>query len=413
MAQTDRIRIVIVGAGHAGVAAATLFGQRAPNCDVVLVGEEGHLPYHRPPLSKAYLKEGADSTRILLKGESFYAANRIELKLGERIVGIDRETKQIIVAAGAPIKYDALILATGSEPRRLNVPGAKLNGIYELRDIADADKIRSALGKSRRLVVVGGGYIGLEVAASARAAGLGVTVVERESRILARVAGTVLSQRVAEYHCSNGVEIITDTQVVVFDATTDGDVGAVRLSTGATLECDMVLVGVGGVPRDELARDANLSCGDGVIVDHRARTSDPSIYAIGDVSARPVPLYGRTLRLESVQNATEQAKQVVADITGQAAPKAEIPWFWSDQYDLKIQIAGLPLDADSYVVRIGAGSQQLAVFHLLGERLRAVEAINSPAEYMAGRALIESGGRLSKQKLADATVAMSNVLADL
>lgn len=409
MQTMDGKRIVVVGAGHAGVGAATLLSQQAPQCEVILVGEETHFPYQRPPLSKAYLREDLDPAAILLKGEDFYAAQRIQLKLGQQVTKIDREGKRIMLSSGESVSYDALILATGSEPRRLDVPGADLNGIYELRDVVDAQKIRDALKHRRRLVVVGGGYIGLEVAASARAAGVAVVIVEREARILFRVAGPVLSQAVAEHHCANEVEIITGAQVTAFESDHDGQVRAVTLSSGIRLECDMALVGIGGRPRDELARDANLLCDGGIVVDHRALTSDPSIYAIGDVTTRPVPLYGKALRLESVQNATEQAKQVVADITGESAPKAEVPWFWSNQYELRIQIAGLPVDADDYVVRTGSRPQQLAVFHLQGDRLRAVEAVNSPAEYMAGRILIESGVRVSREKLADPAIAMREV----
>jgi 3-phenylpropionate/trans-cinnamate dioxygenase ferredoxin reductase subunit len=306
--------------------------------------------------------------------------------------------------SGEVLAYDLLILATGARARKLHAPGADLAGVVELRDAADADRLKAALQPGRRLAVVGGGYVGLEAAASARALGCEVTVIEREPRLLARVASEPLSQFFASYHAANGVEIITGATVDGFEG--KGAVDGVRLADGRMIDCDIALVGIGGVANVELARDAGLNCPDGVVVDLEARTSDPAIFAIGDMTHRPMPLYDRNFRLESVPNALEQAKQAASAIVGRAAPAGEVPWFWSDQYDLKLQIAGVPFDADRLVMRGEAGKAPLAVFHLKDDRVMAVEAVNAPAEFMGGRLLIAKGAAVDLTRLADPSVPM-------
>ena len=268
--------------------------------------------------------------------------------------------------------------------------------------------LKAGIARGKRLVIVGGGYVGLEVAASARALGAEVVVVEREPRILARVAGPDLSAFFTAYHHKHGVRFELNASVTVLEGE-DGQVTGVRLDDGRSLPCDLVLIGVGALPNQALAEDAGLPCDDGIVVDEHARTADPSIFAIGDVTRRPLPLYGRTFRLESVPSALEQAKQAAAAITGHKPPTPEVPWFWSDQYDLKLQIAGLPFDVDGVIVRGDPDAARFAVFHMKGDVIQAVEAVNAPAEFMGGRLLIGARRPVSRERLADPRVSMKEV----
>lgn len=399
-------KILIIGAGHAGGTAAALLRQYGHEGPVVLAGEEAAPPYQRPPLSKVWLKGEADLEALLLRPESFYAEQDIELRTGVTATAIDPASKTVTFADGTVETYDALILATGSTARRLALPGADRSDLLELRTLVDAEKLKAALGPGKRLAVVGGGYVGLEAAASARALGAEAVVIERMDRVLARVASETLSRFFTDYHRKHGVEILTSAEVTGFE-----DAG-VRLADGRLIEADAVLVGVGALASEHLAREAGLACLNGVVVDTEARTSDPSIFAIGDVTHRPVPVHGGAMhRLESVPNALEQAKQAASAIVGRAPPTAEVPWFWSDQYDLKLQIAGLPHDADRQVVRGDPAAGTFAVFHLAGNRIVCVEAVNAPAEFMAGRMMIGKATPVDAEKLADPSVSMKAVAA--
>jgi 3-phenylpropionate/trans-cinnamate dioxygenase ferredoxin reductase subunit len=402
--------VVIVGAGHAGGTAAALLRQYGWTGPVTLIGEEPLAPYQRPPLSKAWLKGEADGDSLALKPLEFYAEHDIDFRPNLRAVGLDRASMTVTLSDGASVVYDHLILATGARPIALPIPGADLAGIFALRSAADAEGLKAALGPGKRLAIVGGGYIGLEVAASARALGAEATVIEREPRLLARVACETLSSFFQAYHEAKGVSFVLNASVTGFTGEGGRVTGAV-LSTGQTLACDVALMGVGAHPNEELALAAGLDCARGVVVDLEARTSDPAIFAIGDVAHRPLPLYDRMFRLESVPNALEQAKQVASALTGRAAPAGEVPWFWSDQYDLKLQIAGVPFDADRIVVRGDPALAKFAVFHLKGDQLQAVEAVNAPAEFMAGRQLILNRKPISIAKLADTGISMKEVAA--
>ncbi len=402
--------IVIVGAGHAGGIAAMLLRQYGFGGDIALVGEETIAPYQRPPLSKAFLKGQMAADALKLKPDHYYQDQNIELKLGTPVIGIDRAAKTVAVAGLGNIHYDTLIIATGSRARKLAIPGNDLQGLHELRSVADAEGLKAALGPGRRLAIVGGGYIGLEVAASAIALGAQAVVVEREARVLARVACETLSNFFDAYHRARGVDILVDAQVAGFEGG-DGTVDTVVLADGRRIECDAALIGVGAVPCDELARQAGLRCEQGIVVDDAARTSDPAIFAIGDVTWRPMPLYDRMFRLESVPNALEQAKQAVNAILDRLPPAPEVPWFWSDQYDLKLQIAGIPFDADRIVVRGSVDAAKFALFHLKGATIQAVEAVNAPAEFMAGKQLIGQRKAVDPAKLGDITIPMKEVVA--
>ena len=399
-------KVLIIGAGHAGGTAAALLRQYGFEGEVVLAGEESAPPYQRPPLSKAWLKGEAGLDDVLLRPESFYAEQDIELRTGVTATAIDPAAKTASFAEGTVEPYDVLILATGSTARKLALPGAERPDLLELRSLADAQKLKAARGAGRRLAVVGGGYGGLEAAASARALGAEAVVIERMDRVLARVASPTLSAFFTERHRREGVEILTSAEVTGFEA--DG----VRLADSRLIEADTILVGVGALACDSLARSAGLTCDNGVVVDESARTSDPAIYAIGDMTSRPIPaLGGLRHRLESVPNALEQAKQAAAAIVGRPAPAPEVPWFWSDQYDVKLQIAGLPEGADRQVVRGDPQSDGFAVFHLQGDRIVCVEAVNAPAEFMGGRQMIGRGAPVDASRLADVSVPMKQVAA--
>ena len=397
-------KILIIGAGHAGGSVAAFLRQYGHEGPIVLVGEEDAPPYQRPPLSKAWLKGEADLETLLLRPLSFYEEQGIEFRPSTVAVSVDPEAKTVAFHDGSSETYDVLVLATGSTARKLPVPGGDHPDLLELRTLKDAERLKAVLGPGKRLAVVGGGYVGLEAAASARALGAEAVVIERAPRVLARVASETLSAFFTAQHRAHGVEIMTGAEVVA--VAHDG----VTLADGSVVQADAVLVGVGALACESLARSAGLRCDDGVVVDDQARTSDPAIFAVGDMTRRPIPVHGGVShRLESVPNALEQAKQAAAAIVGRPGPAPEVPWFWSDQYDFKLQIAGLPFDADRQVVRGDPTAGGFAVFHLNGDRVVCVEAVNAPPEFMAGKQLIGKATPVDVAKLADQAVSMKAV----
>jgi len=397
-------KVVIIGAGHAGGSLAALLRQQGFEGQIVLIGDEPGAPYQRPPLSKAWLKGEADLDALLLRPASFYGEQTIEFRPGVSATAIDLGSRTVRLSQGDDIRYDILVLATGARARRLDLPGADRPELLELRTVADAERLKAALASGRRLAVVGGGYVGLEAAASARALGCEVVVLERAERILARVASPELSDAFTRLHRRHGVEVRTGVEVAGFDGS------GVILAGDGRVEADAILVGVGALADDGLARAAGLDCQDGILVDHQGRTRDPAVFAIGDVTRRPIPVHHDLMhRLESVPNALEQAKQVAAVLTGRPAPAPEVPWFWSDQYDVKLQIAGLPVAADRRVVRGTPGGGAFAVFHLCGDRLVCVEAANAAPEFMMGRQLIGRRAPVDATALADPSVSMKAV----
>ncbi|HVY15004.1 MAG TPA: FAD-dependent oxidoreductase [Rhodopila sp.] len=404
-------QIVIVGAGHAGGSAAAMLRQAGWTGGITLIGDEPIPPYERPPLSKAWLKGEATAESLALRPAAFYPDSGIALRLETTVSAIDRAGKAVMLSGGTRLPYDILILATGARARRLPIPGSDLQGVLELRSAADADALKAALRPGARLAVIGGGYIGLEVAASARALGAEAVIVERESRVLARVACPLLSQFFHDFHVRQGVAIETGVQVEALTGTR-GMVSGVRVGDGRVVACDAALVGVGAIANDDLAREAGLACANGIVVDLAARTDDPAIYAIGDCTVRPLPLYGRTGRLESVPNALEQAKQAAHAICGKPAPAPEVPWFWSDQYDLRLQIAGIPFDTAEIVVRGDVSAGKFALFHLTDTGVvQAVEAVNASMEFMGGRRIIARRKALTRARIEDLSVSMQQLAA--
>lgn len=402
-------RVVVIGAGHGGGNVVALLRQYGFSGPVTLIGDEPAAPYHRPPLSKAWLKGTASAQSLALKPADFYATQNITLRLGHAAEAIDRDVRRVALADGSSIDYDTLILATGAHARPLPLAGAPRPNVLTLRNIADADRLKHALGAGKRLLIVGGGYIGLECAASARALGAEVVVVERAARLLERVASEPIAGFLRRHHEKHGVRFALGAQIETIEG--EEAASAVTLVDGRRFDCDAILVGIGAAPNTTLAERAGLACDDGITVDADCRSSDPRIFAIGDAARRPHPLYGRSLRLESVPSAMEQAKHAAAAIAGREPPHPEVPWFWSDQYDLKLQIAGLPFDADTVVVRGDPETGSFGVYHLRGGSVVTLEAINSPPDFFAGKKLIASGKTVAPAQLADPAVPLNGIVA--
>ena len=407
-------RFVIVGAGHAGGQAAARLRQNGHEGEVVIVGEEAFPPYQRPPLSKQYLAGEMPLERVLLRPESFYQDKGIDLKLNQRVRQIDRTGKRIKLESGESLAYDKLLLATGGRARKLPLPGSDHPAIHYLRGIGDVDAIRAKAGEGARLVIVGGGYIGLEVASVSAKLGIEVTVLEMESRVLARVTSERMSAYYQALHEGRGVKIVTGARAASFEAppAASSDERSVRINCadGQTFDADLVIIGAGIVPNVELAEEADLECDNGVIVDERCRTSDADIYAAGDCTNHPNALLGRRLRLESVPNAMEQARVAADNMCGREAHYAALPWFWSDQYELKLQMAGFSTGAEQEVVRGDPQENAFAVFYLRGGKVIAVESVNSAREFMAARKLIESGKAVQGEQLSDVNTPLQSLL---
>jgi len=399
---------VIVGAGHAGGSAAAFLRQYGWKGPITLIGAEPVLPYQRPPLSKTWLIGAGDLASLLLRSTDFYRTNSIEWRGDAEVVAIDRVARAVTLENGERVDYDQLILALGSVVRALPLPGHDLRNIVTLRTVADADRLKTLLSPGVRLAIVGAGYIGLEIAASARSLGADVIVLEREGRVLPRVGSEPLSAFFQQRHTAAGVRIMLNASLEAFEG--DDAVAGIRLRDGTVITCNAALVGIGAAPNDALARSAGVTCLNGIVVDQAARTSDPLIHAVGDCTFRPLPLYQQSARLESVPNALEQAKQAAADLCGRPPPSPEVPWFWSDQYDVRLQIAGLPFDVAELAIRGDPSGNSFAIFHLSADgTVQAVEAVNAPAEFMAGRIMIARRKRPLAAQLRDVSCSLKEL----
>ncbi|WP_329455105.1 NAD(P)/FAD-dependent oxidoreductase [Streptomyces sp. NBC_01497] len=401
---------LIVGASQAGLQLAVSLRQLGDTRPITLVGEEPHAPYQRPPLSKEFLAGTAELDSLAFRTPSFYPDHDIDLVCGERITSL--RPGRALTASGRELPYARLALTTGAGPRRLSVPGAELAGVCYLRDHDDAAGLRRALASASRAVVVGGGFIGLEAASAARAAGLSVTVVEAAGRLLGRAVAPVVSDFYARAHRRRGVQVLLSTGVTAFEPDADGRrVSGVVLADGTVLPTDLVLVGVGAVPRTELAEQLGLVCEGGIVVDASARTSDPSVVAAGDCTVQPHPLTGEgRVRIESVQNAVAQAQIAAATLLGRTAPAKAVPWFWSYQGDLRLQIAGLSLGHDTTVVRGTVDDEHFSVLYYRDGRLLAVDAVNRPADYMAVRKALTQGATIPAGAAADAEAPLKSLI---
>ena len=399
-------RIVIIGAGQAAGQAAASLRQEGYEGEVVILGDDAHPPYQRPPLSKQYLSREHGLDRVYVRPKKFYADKHIDLRTGVTVTAIDLANKSVKTHAGDTISYDKLLIATGSRPRILNAPGSDLPGIFYLRTIADVDRIHEAMQTAENCVIVGGGYIGLEVASVAAKAGLKVTVLEMEGRILQRVTTPEMSEFYHHLHTGRGVNILTNTTVSGFSG--EGQVQEV-LCGDKRIPADLVIVGIGIIPNVELARDAGISVDNGIVVDDHCRTSAPDVFAVGDCTNHPNPILKRRLRLESVPNAMEQARVAVANMLGGDKVYESVPWFWSDQYELKLQMVGFSSDGDTQVVRGDKAANQFAVFYLKDGAVVAVDAVNSPREFMVCKQLY--GKQVDAQKLADPATDLKSLIA--
>jgi 3-phenylpropionate/trans-cinnamate dioxygenase ferredoxin reductase subunit len=390
--------LVIIGAGQAASQLMASLAQDGFAGEICLVGDEPHLPYQRPPLSKKFLAGELALDRLYVKPAAFYEKAGSRLLLGRRAERIDRAGRAVILADGSRLPYSTLVLATGSRPRELPLPGA-----FYLRNIADVDAIRGQLAPGKSLVVIGGGYIGLELAAVAVKLGVAVTVLEQAPRLMSRGVGPVVSQFYARLHGEESVVIRTGVVV-------RGLEGKRVVCEGAQYDADIVVVGAGALPNVELAREAGLAVEDGIVIDAECRTEDASIFAIGDCASQHHDLAGRRLRLESVHNALEQARIAAAAICGRKPPTVQVPWFWTDQYDVKMQMAGLSAGHDQAVVRGDAGrGRSFAVFYLREGTLIAVDAINRAPEFMMSKQLIAERAKIDPARLGDEGVAMKDM----
>ncbi|MEJ1970640.1 MAG: FAD-dependent oxidoreductase [Rhizomicrobium sp.] len=398
--------IVIIGAGQSGAQAVATLRAEGYAGAITMVGDEPYAPYQRPPLSKAYLMGTMERDRLFLKPDAFYADAKCEMILNVAATKLDRAAKTVHLADGRMLAYDKLLLATGSRVRKIRCPGADLAGVHYLRGIADVDALRESFAADKKLAIVGGGYIGLEVAAVAAKRGIDVTVFEAMDRLMARAVSIPISDFYEKVHRAAGVKLLLNTGVAAFEG--DGKVAAVRAG-GNIYPADVVLVGIGVVPNDELAKEAGLGCDDGIVVDEKSNaTGDPAIFAAGDCT-RHIGREGTALRLECVQNAIDQAKHAALQMAGKTNVYREVPWFWSDQYDLKLQIAGLAQPSDRIVVRGDPDTHKFAVFHLRDGAIAAVETVNAPPEYIVGRKLIAAGAKIAPERLADTSIPMKSI----
>lgn len=395
---------IIIGAGHAGGELAIALRNEGWEGRILLLGEEAHLPYHRPPLSKAYLAGSVEKSSLSIRPQMAYDKANVEFIGGVRVSRIDRANQRLELADGSQLAYDKLAIATGGRPRPLSVPNAavaeRCANFHYLRTLDDVEQIRAQLAPGKRLAIVGGGYIGLEVAASAIAQGLQVTVLEALPRVLQRVTAAELSAYYERKHREAGVDIRTGVQVADLEVTGDA-VTAVLCADGSRLAADLVVVGIGLLANTELAAEAGLQVDNGILVDEHAQTSDPHIYAAGDCTNHPNALLGRRLRLESVPNALEQSRVAAANMAGKAKTYASMPWFWSDQYELKLKMVGLSEGFERLVLRGDPATDSFSAFYLKGDKVLAADTVNRPQDFIAAKRLVAEGIAVTDAQLAD------------
>lgn len=397
---------IIVGAGHAGAQAAVALRQCGFAGSIALVGAEPELPYDRPSLSKEYLAGKKTFDRMLLRPADFWSSRAVDLHLGKRVTGVEPLGQVIALDDGSELGYGALIWATGGEPRRLNCPGHDLDSVFHVRSKADTDALMSALPRAEHAVIIGGGFIGLEAAAVLSELGKRVTLIEAQDRVLARVAGESVSRFYEMEHRTQGVDIRLNAGLSSINGR-DGHVAGVTLDSGETIAADLVIVGIGIVPAVAPLLAAGARGSNGIDVDEFCLTSLPDIYCIGDC-ARMV--HGAGIRIESVQNANDQAMTAARSISGDPRPYQALPWFWSNQYDLKLQTIGLNVGYDQTVLRGDPATRNFSVIYLKDGAILALDCINSARDYVQGRKLIEAGVRLAPAVLADASIALKDHL---
>lgn len=401
-------RCIIIGASHAAAQLTASLRQEGWNGEILVISDEPHLPYHRPPLSKAFLAGDKSIEDLTIRPQSFYDKNDICFRCA-RVVSIKRLEQSIELDNGEEIKYDKLVLCTGSRVRKITLPGCQLKGVHYLRDISDVQGIQKDLCKAKHAVIIGGGYIGLETASAMRKLGLAVTVLEMAPRILQRVTAPELSDFYARIHAEEGVDIRTN--VSVSHMTGDSQVEKVICHDGTEFIADLVVVGIGILPNTELADEAGITVNNGILVDRYCCTNDPNIYAAGDCTIHYNKIYDRDIRLESVPNASEQAKIVASSICGGMKEYASLPWFWSDQFDLKLQIAGLSEGYDQVLIRGDSTSgRSFAAFYLKHGKLISADCVNRPQEFMFSKRAISQHLEIKPELLVDESIAVKDLL---
>jgi len=409
---TDRYDVLIVGAGHGGAQAAIALRQRGFAGTLALVGEEPELPYERPPLSKDYLARDKPFERLLIRPAAFWAERGVAVLTGRRVVAVDPDARTVATADGAGLGYGELVWATGGHARRLACAGGDLAGVHTVRARADVDRLAAELPGTTRVCVVGGGYIGLEAAAVLRRLGKEVVLLEAQDRVLARVAGPALSAFFAAEHRARGVDLRLGAAVDRLEDDGTGRVGAVVLADGERIACRMVVVGVGIVPAVAPLLAAGALGGDGVAVDAHGRTSLPHAWALGDCALHAnAHADGLPIRLESVQNANDMAATVAKALTGTPEPYAATPWFWSNQYDLRLQTVGLSAGHDAAVVRGDPATRSFSVVYLKDGRVAALDCVNATRDYVQGKRLVEARLRVPPARLADAAAPLKDIAA--
>jgi 3-phenylpropionate/trans-cinnamate dioxygenase ferredoxin reductase subunit len=400
--------IVVVGGGQAGAQAVDTLRRSGYSGRLLLICDEPELPYQRPPLSKKYLSGELTAERLPFRHQAFYDEHRIELQIGVAATALDARARRLDLANGEALSYDRLLLCLGSTVRRLSCPGADLAGLHYLRKVADAASIKGAIKPGSRVVIIGGGYIGLETAATCRHLGCEVTVLELADRVMSRVVAPRVSEFFAQEHRAHGITILCNTSVARFEGA--DRIERVICADGRAFEADTVVAGVGAIPVTALASEAGLACDNGILVDEYCRTQDRAIFAAGDCSNHPSPRFGRRVRIESVDNAFEQAKTAALNMLDKRVAHDRVPWFWSDQFDSKLLIAGISQDFDQQVLRGDPASRSFSVCYLKGSELLAVEAINHSKDYMAARKLIAERARMNLARLADPNVALQDAV---
>ena len=401
---------VIVGGGQASVQLCSSLRGGGYMHPILMISDENQLPYKRPPLSKDYLKGQISRDKLSLRDAEWYAAQNIEVQLGRRALKLDTNGKTLELDDGTLYHYDKMVLATGSRPRQLVDSKDKPKNVFNVRTVSDIDRIKPFIVAGNRVAIIGGGYIGLEAAAVTRQLGLETVVVEASNRVLARVTSPFVSNFFQSLHEKNGVEFVKEVRFESFEVNDKGQAIAVKLSDGTQIPCDVVLVGIGVLPNQELADDAGLNCANGIVVDEQARTSHPDIYAIGDCSYRPLGHYEGNGRLESVHNAIEQGKIAAASINAQKPVSLDCPWFWSDQYDVKLQTAGLLNGYDALIVRGHTQTHHFSVFYYKNKKLIAADCINSPPEFMATKKLIVAGKTIDPDIVGDLNLSAKDLI---
>ncbi|MCU4119635.1 NAD(P)/FAD-dependent oxidoreductase [Variovorax sp. N23] len=403
--------LVIVGASYAGVQLAATARELGFEEPITILGDERHLPYQRPPLSKGLLTGKTTVDQLQLRGPDFFTQNRIDLQLGQRAAAVDAGARTVTLADGRTLDYGWLALTTGARCRPFAVPGAELDGVLELRTLDDALRVADAAGRTKRACVIGGGFIGLEVASALRTRGVEVTVVEAQPHLLTRSFPPIMSAYVENAHRRRGIELLTGRGVRALHGS-NGHVDAVELADGHRVDCDLVVLGVGVLPNVELAQAAHLAVDNGIVVDAFGRTSAPRVLSAGDVASMtiaPVPGGPTRVRLESIQAANDGARAAASVVVGREQPNTAVPWFWSDQFDLKFQMAGLPMHGDEVVTRGDIASDKFSLFYLRDGVLVGAHSVNKPAEHMHSRKLIAARAQPTAAQLADTSFDLKSV----